>query len=60
MESNALKKSMNKSDASRYFSQVTSIIRWIVRIFEAVDRFLQKTILILPKNFLNFWFDVVE
>ena len=42
-----------------FFARTASMIRRIVRICD-VDHFLQKNILILSKNFLNFWFDTIE
>ena len=52
---------MNKSVTSKVF-----MLKLLLRFeglleFDVVDRFLQKTkqnVLILSKNFLNFWFDV--
>ena len=42
MESNALDKSMNSSVALKFFARIPSMIRWIVRIYYVVFRFLRK------------------
>ena len=44
MESNALKKSTNKSVTLRFFAYTPSKIQLIVIIYDAMDRFLQKPI----------------
>ena len=46
------------SVVSMFFAQKPKI-RWIVRIYDIMDRFLRKS-LILPKNFLYFGSNVVE
>ena len=55
-----LKKSTNKSVASRCFARTLSRIRRIVIICYVVDRFSPQTILISPKNFHKSRFDGVE
>ena len=41
-------------------AQTPSMIKWVIRISDVLDRFLGKTNLILSKNFLNFWFDAIK
>ena len=57
MESNSLEKSTNSADSNIFFKSFDDLTDyqnlWCGLIF-------LKTILIFPKNFLNFWFDTVE
>ena len=42
IESRAMEKSPNYCVVSRFFAPTPSIIQWIVRICDVVDRFLRK------------------
>ena len=59
MVSKALEKSTNNSVASKCLAWISSMNRQIFITFDAVDRFPPKIILIFPKDFLSFWFDVI-
>ena len=57
MESNALKKSTKNNVALRFFS---SMIRWILKIYEIVEWFFFKAILIFSQHFLDFELDTIK
>ena len=59
VELNAFGKSMYNSVASRFFARNPSMIRRIVTISEVADRFLRKSFLIFPRNFLRFRVDTI-
>ena len=59
MESNPLEKSMNNSVVLRFFACTPLMIWWIVRIWSC-ESISVKTVLIFPKNFLDFKFDMIE
>ena len=60
MESINVGKSTGSSVASRIFARTHSMIRRIVRLQKAVDRFLQKQFWFFLKNFFDFRLDTVE
>ena len=53
MKSNASEKSTNKSVVSSFFLSAPSMIQWIIRICDVVNRFLQKPFRFFKRIFLN-------